>query len=138
MRLKDCIVLLPVVVIGMSCNNPVSPPEYVSAVGTVCVKVTGIDTAGTIVNIVGATVNITPKAPPDVFNPGVNLVTNQNGETPPWTSDDFAVLKNNNGSIDPTKVAEIKVAFPGWSEHKASYEFDNDTLRVYPKIAQQP
>lgn len=118
-------------------KNPIAP-QYAPLRGTVCVLVSGVDTSGNIVRIAGATVNITPRAMPAEVNPGVNLITDENGETEPWTYDKFAGLITKDGTVDPTKTADIHVKLDGWSDNALRYEFTQDTLRADPQVAQQP
>lgn len=132
------LVALPLLALAAGCSNPVSPDQYVPLTGTVCVVVSGIDTTGATIRIQGATVNITPRAMPGEVNPGVNLVTDGNGETTPWTYDKFAGLVRMDGTFDPTKSVDIWVTLSGWSENRLQYTFASDTLRADPKIAQQP
>jgi hypothetical protein len=122
--------------LATGCSNPVAPPEYGRATGTVCVEVSGIDTANAKVPVESALVNITPRALEP--NSGVNLYTDQNGKADPWTSNDYAVLRQPDGSFDQTKTVEIEVVAAGWTKYHGTFTYDGDTLRVVLAVAQKP
>jgi hypothetical protein len=132
--------MLIVVFLGMTaCNTkPIeSDPVYKKVEGSVQISVVGIDTNLNIVILEGATVRIAPHAEPEVMNHVGVFVTDSLGETPVFTSNEFALRQLEDGSFQDKGVT-VTVSRIGYLGKTKIFFSPEDTIREQVRLIFDP
>lgn len=129
-----------VVALGLTAcdSKPTEPdPVFKRVTGSVQISVVGIDTSLKIVVLEGATVSIAPHAEPEVMNHVGTFITDSLGETPVFTSNEFALLQLQDGSSQDKGVT-VTVSRPGYLDKTKIYFSPEDTIRKQVRLIFDP